>query len=314
MAQTSTASRAWTAADVGDQSDRTAVITGGNSGIGKEAARVLAARGATVVLACRDAGRAQAAAQDVGAGLPDGRVQTVALDLGSLESVRAAAAEITGRFRQLDLLVNNAGVMFPPYQQTADGFELQFGINHLGHFALTGLVLPSLLAIGGSRVVTVSSNGHRAGRMRFGDLNSASGYHRASAYGQSKLANLLFTYELQRRLAAAGTTTIAVAAHPGTARTQLSRYMPSWTAGFMSPRLGPLTSWWVQDAGMGALPTLRAATDPGAAGGDYFGPSGPLQMTGPPVRVRSSARSYDAGAAHRLWTESEKLTGVSYPL
>ena len=308
------ANGAWTQDQVGDQSGRVAVITGGNSGIGKEAARVLAARGATVVLACRDAGRAGAAAGELGSGLPAGRVQTVPLDLGSLDSVRTAAAQLTSRFGRLDLLINNAGVMAPPYGLTQDGFELQFGVNHLGHFALTGLVLPALLKAGGARVVTVSSNGHKAGRIRFGDLDFSRGYRRWPAYGQSKLANLLFSYELGRRLTAASAPVASVAAHPGTARTELTRYMPSLSGPLMSPRLGPLTSWWVQDAQAGALPALRAATDSAAASGDYYGPSGLLELTGPPVKVRSSARSHDAGTAHRLWSESEKLTGVTYPV
>jgi len=303
--------RAWTAADVGDQSGRIAVITGANSGLGLATAQVLAGHGATVVLACRDVGRGSAAAEAVTAAAPGARVETVQLDLASLESVRQAGEQITARFPRLDLLINNAGVMMPPYGLTQDGFELQFGTNHLGHFALTGLVLGSLLAVPRSRVVTVSSNGHKAGRINFDDLNSARRYRRTAAYGQSKLANLLFTYELQRRLAAAGAPTIAVAAHPGTARTELTRFLPSWTGPFMSPRLGPLNSWFLQSAEMGALPTLRAATDPAAAGGDYYGPGGVFELTGPPVLVQPKSRARDEGAARRLWTESERLTGVS---
>jgi NAD(P)-dependent dehydrogenase (short-subunit alcohol dehydrogenase family) len=266
------------------------------------------------VLACRDVGRAKAAAAGIVSGSPGVSVQTVQLNLASLASVREAAAEITARFGRLDLLINNAGVMYPPRQLTEDGLELQFGTNHIGHFALTGLVLGSMLEVPGSRVVTVSSNAHKGGRMHFDDLNLTRRYSRTAAYSQSKLANLLFTYELQRRLAAAGAPTIAVAAHPGTAHTELTRYLPSWTDPFMSERFRLVNGWFVQNAEMGALPTLRAATDPGAAGGDYFGPDGPFEFTGWPVRVRSRARSHDAVAAHRLWTESEKLSGVSYPL
>jgi NAD(P)-dependent dehydrogenase (short-subunit alcohol dehydrogenase family) len=306
--------RPWTAAEIADQTGRTVVITGGNTGIGLAAATVLAARGATVVLACRDLGRAGAAADRIMAGTAGASVETVQLNLASLASVRRAAAELTGRFARLDLLINNAGVMMTPYQVTEDGLELQFGTNHIGHFALTGLILRSLLAVPGSRVVTVGSNVHRAGRIRFDDLNSAHHYRRSAAYAQSKLANLLFGYELQRRLAAAGAPTISLAAHPGTARTELTRHLRSWTEPFMSPRLARLNGWFVQSPEMGALPTLRAATDPAAAGGDYYGPGRAFEMTGPPVLVRSSGRSHDIGTAHRLWTESEKLSGVSYPL
>jgi NAD(P)-dependent dehydrogenase (short-subunit alcohol dehydrogenase family) len=304
----------WTAQDVPDQSGRTIVITGANSGIGFEAAMVLAARGGTVVLAGRDADRTAAAAGRIRAGAPGANVETADLDLASLESVRKAAADISARFERLDLLINNAGVMMPPYGLTKDGFELQFGTNHLGHFALTGLLLGRLLPVPGSRVVTVSSYGHRAGRIDFGDLQSSHRYHRMAAYGRSKLANLMFTYELQRRLSAAQAQTTALAAHPGTARTNLARHMSPVANAAMNSRLGMLNSWWVQDGAMGALPTLRAATDPDAIGGTYYGPGGTFQLTGYPVVVRSSGRSHNAEVQRRLWAESEKLTGVSYPV
>jgi NAD(P)-dependent dehydrogenase (short-subunit alcohol dehydrogenase family) len=304
----------WTAADVGDQAGRVAVITGASSGIGLEAAKVLAARGATVVLACRDTGKGRAAADQVAAAGPAARHELISLDLASLASVRQAAAQITAAHQRLDLLINNAGVMMPPYGRTEDGFELQIGTNHLGHFALTGMLLGSMLDVAGSRVVTVSSNSHRAGRIHFDDLNFTRRYVKMAAYGQSKLANLLFTYELQRRLSAAGAPTLAVAAHPGTAQTELTRHSGAWMTAALSPRLRPVNSWFVQDAAMGALPTLRAATDPAVRGGDYYGPDGLLHFTGYPVRVRSSARSHDAAVQRRLWAESEKLTGVSYPV
>jgi NAD(P)-dependent dehydrogenase (short-subunit alcohol dehydrogenase family) len=297
--------RAWGAADIPDQSGRIAVVTGGNSGIGLEAARYLAGRGAHVVLACRDEARAATAAADITQTMAGAKVETLPLDLSSLESIRAAAAEIRARYPRLDLLINNAGVMMTPHQRTADGFELQFGTNHLGHFALTGLVLPSLLPVAGSRVVTISSNGHKVGRIHFDDLQWERRYRRAGAYSQSKLANLLFTYELQRRLTAAGHPTIAVAAHPGTADTALVRHLPAFAQA--GSRLVPS-----QGASMGALPTVRAATDPDAAGGDYYGPAGFGEFTGPPHRVRSNGRSRDAAAAQRLWTVSEQLTGVTY--
>ncbi|HUC26620.1 MAG TPA: oxidoreductase [Streptosporangiaceae bacterium] len=304
----------WTAADVGDQSGRIAVITGATSGLGLETARVLAQHGATVVIAGRDHAKASAAADVIRSIRPDAAVETAELDLASLQSVRTAAAELAARFPKLDLLINNAGVMMPPYGLTKDGFELQFGTNHLGHFALTGLLMNSLLAVPGSRVVTVSSNGHRAGRMNFADLQSAKHYQKMAAYGRSKLANLMFTYELQRRLTAARAQTIALAAHPGTARTELTRHMSGLAQGALSPRFGMLNSWWVQDGSMGALPTLRAATDPEAIGGTYYGPDGPFQFTGYPVVVASSVRSHNRETQRRLWVESEQLTGVTYPV
>jgi NAD(P)-dependent dehydrogenase (short-subunit alcohol dehydrogenase family) len=304
----------WTAADVGDQSGRIAVITGATSGLGLETARVLAQHGAKVVLAARDPAKISAAEATIRATQPSAAVETAALDLASLESVRAAAADLTARFPRLDLLINNAGVMMPPYSLTRDGFELQFGTNHLGHFALTGLLMTPLLAQPGSRVVTLSSNGHRAGRMNFADLQSARHYQKMAAYGRSKLANLMFTYELQRRLAAAHAQTIALAAHPGTARTDLTRHMPGFAQSAMGPRFGLLNSWWVQDGSMGALPTLRAASDPDAIGGTYYGPDGPFQLTGYPVVVTSSVRSHSREAQRRLWVESEQLTGITYPV
>lgn len=300
-------SEAWSAADVPSQDGRTAVITGGNSGIGFQAAKVLASRGASVVLACRDTGRAREAADRIAASVPAAAVSVAELDLASLAAIRAAADAILERCGRLDLLINNAGVMVPPYATTADGFELQFGVNHLGHFALTGLLAPRLLTTPGSRVVTVASMAHWGGQIRFGDLQSQQRYRRQAAYAQSKLANLLFTYELQRRFAAAGTGTAALAAHPGYARTSLDRYMPSWlrAASVIAP---------AQDAAGGALPTLRAATDPAARGGDYYGPSGLLQLRGAPRRVGSSARSRDTAAQEHLWQESERLTGITYPV
>ncbi len=302
----------WTAADVGDQAGRTAVITGATSGLGLETAKVLAGHGATVVLTGRDAARAETAAASVRAAAPGAGVEIALLDLASLDSVRAAAADIGGRFDRIDLLINNAGVMFLPPGVTKDGFELQFGTNHLGHFALTGLLLEHLTSVPGSRIVTVSSNGHKAGRIDMADLQSVSRVNPMAAYGRSKLANLMFTYELQRRLEAAGLPTIALAAHPGTARTELTRHMSVLANTAMSPRFRMLNSWWVQDQATGALPILRAATDPDAIGGTYYGPSGAFQFTGSPVRVRSSIRSHNAEVQRKLWAESEKLTGVSY--
>jgi NAD(P)-dependent dehydrogenase (short-subunit alcohol dehydrogenase family) len=300
----------WTAQSVGDQRGRTAVITGANSGIGFETAKVLAEGGATVVLACRDLGKAKEAADRIAAEVPGATVDVVRLDLASLASVRQAAGQIRSRYPRLDLLINNAGLMMPPYGRTEDGFELQIGTNHLGHFALTGLLLDRLLATPGSRVVTVSSFGHRSGRIDLDDLDfSRRAYRPTAGYGQSKLANLLFTYELQRRLAAVGTQTIAVALHPGAVPTELQRHAGGAmrVAGqLLMSRLGQ------RDAAMGALATLRAATDPGVRGGEYYGPVGFLGWSGYPAVAESSARSHDTDMQRRLWAESEALTEVSY--
>jgi NAD(P)-dependent dehydrogenase (short-subunit alcohol dehydrogenase family) len=304
----------WTAADVPDQHGRTAVITGATGGLGLETARVLAGRGATVVLAGRDPVKLDTAASQIRSAKPDASVHMAEVDLASLESVKKAAAELAARYPNLALLINNGGVMFPPYGLTKDGYELQFGTNHLGHFALTGLLMPQLLAAPGSRVVTVSSNAHRGGRINFEDLNSSRRYRRTSAYGQSKLANLMFTYELQRRLAAAEAQTIALAAHPGTARTDLTRHMSGVANAAMGPRFSTLNSWFVQDAPMGALPILRAATDPAAVGGTYYGPDGFGQLTGYPAVVTSTTRSHNRQVQRRLWVESEQLTGITYPV
>jgi len=299
---------AWTEADVPDQSGRTAVITGGNSGIGFEAARVLAQRGARLILGCRDQGRARDAVTRIRAAAPGAEVEAVPLDLASLHSVRAAAGQIRSTCEGIDLLINNAGVMMPPYGRTEDGFELQFGINHLGHFALTGLLLDRLAGLPGARVVTVSSNNHRDGLINFDDLQSERGYRPMAGYAQSKLANLMFTYELQRRLAASGSPAIAAAAHPGLTRTNLARYLsPVMTALYVLIER-PLA----QSAAMGALGTLRAATDPAARGGDYYGPTRWRGERGCPVRIGSSERSHDEDAQRRLWRESERLTGVRY--
>jgi NAD(P)-dependent dehydrogenase (short-subunit alcohol dehydrogenase family) len=220
--------------------------------------------------------------------------------------VREAAEEIG----PVDLLINNAGVMMTPFGRTADGFELQLGVNHLGHFALTGLLLEQMLGREGSRVVTVSSNGHKSGRIDFGDLQSQRRYRRMAAYYQSKLANLMFTYELQRRLAAARARTQALAAHPGKARTELTRYLPGWM------RLEDLVieQPFGQNAAMGALATLRAAADPAARGGEYYGPGGRGEQRGYPRLVAASERARDLDTQQRLWRESERLTGVSYPV
>ena len=297
----------WTEADIPDQTGRTAVITGANTGLGFETARALAAKGAHVVLAVRNLDKGNSAAELISKRNPTADVTVQKLDLTSLDSIRAAAAELKTRYDGIDLLINNAGVMWTPKSTTKDGFELQFGTNHLGHFALTGLLLDRLLSVAGSRVVTVSSIGHRLlADIHFDDLQGEHSYHRVRAYGQAKLANLLFTYELQRRLTAAGQDTIAAAAHPGGSDTELARHLPDF--------LAPVFSVISQPAAMGALPTLRAAIDAGVLGGQYIGPDGPGGMRGYPKVVASSDRSHDAELQHRLWTVSEELTGVTYPI
>ena len=302
-------SHKWTAADVPDQRGRVAVITGANSGIGFEAAAMLAAKGARVVLAVRDLAKGEQAAARINDRHPDADIALQELDLASLGSVRAAAQDLKAAYPQISLLINNAGVSATPKTLTKDGFELQFGTNHLGHFALTGLLLDHLLPAEDSRVVTVSSLGHRVrSTIDFGNLQSERRYDPFAAYGRSKLANLLFTYELQRRLTANHEATIAVAAHPGSSRTDLLRKSPGWLR-ISSAVLGPLL---FQSPRMGALPTLRAATDPTVRGGQYYGPGGFAEQRGYPKCVQSSAQSHDEELQRRLWMVSEELTGVNY--
>jgi NAD(P)-dependent dehydrogenase (short-subunit alcohol dehydrogenase family) len=299
----------WTAADVPDQAGRVAIVTGANTGIGFETATVLANKDAHVVLAVRDLDKGKQAAARIRATSPSADFSVQELDLASLASVRAAAAEIKVANPRIDLLINNAGVMFTPEGVTPDGVEFQFGTNHLGHFALSGLLLDVMLPVGGSRVVTVSSLGHRVrGSTNFEHVQRP--YDRMAAYGRSKLANLLFTYELQRRLSARDTSTLAVAAHPCNSRTELFRNSPGWLR-VGAKLLAPLVS---QSPKMGALPTLRAATDPSVSGGQYYGPGGLAEQRGHPKLVHSSPESHDEGLQLKLWKVSEELTGVSYPL
>ncbi|WP_377273408.1 oxidoreductase [Peterkaempfera sp. SMS 1(5)a] len=304
----------WTASDVPDQRGRTIVITGANTGIGFETALVLARHGANVVLACRNPQRAADAQARIAAAAPAGKVSTLELDLASPAAVRQAAEQLRAEHPRIDVLVNNAGGVRPRHEVTEDGFEMTLATNHLGPFAFTGLVLDQLLKTPDSRIVTVSSIGHRRGVIDFDDLHAERGYRFQHAYFQAKLANLMFTYELQRRLAQAGARTIAVAAHPGNARTEFGRDMSAFVRVAMSPRLRLLTSWLMQSPQMGALPSLRAATDPQVRGGEYYGPPGRAQFTGYPARVESSDRSHDIEAQRRLWQESERLTGIAYPL
>lgn len=302
----------WTTDDVPDQTGRMAAVTGANTGIGYETARVLAGKGAHVVLACRTTGKAAAAATRIRGERPSGAVEPMELDLASLDSVRRFADAFRLRHDRLHLVINNAGVMMTPFGRTEDGFERQLGVNHLGHFALTGLLLDRLREAGETRVVTVSSGAHRRGTLDFDDLMyDEGGYSPFAAYARSKLANLVFTFELQRRLDTAGESTLAVAVHPGFARTELTRYVEHRT---LARLLLPLFSPFAQSARMGALPTLRAATDPDVEGGEYYGPDGFMEQRGWPVQVEASAAARDPVTARRLWEVSERLTGVAYDL
>ncbi len=303
-------SRHWTTADIPDQSGRVAVVTGSNTGLGLETARALAGAGAVVVIAVRNLDKGAAAMATILETHPDATIHLQPLDLASLDSVRAASDEILGRHQHLDLLINNAGVMYTEWQTTTDGFEFQMGVNHLGHFALTMALLDRLMSTEGSRVISVSSVGHRImSKLDPATMMSSAKYDRIAAYGRSKLANLLFTYELQRRLEAAESTTAALAAHPGLSSTELTRNSPR-SVRFMERFSGPFS----QSAAQGALPQLRAATDPDAAGGQYYGPDGFMEGRGHPVVVTSSARSHDEALQRSLWLESERLTGVTSPI
>lgn len=298
---------AWTFRDIPDQTGRTAIVTGANTGIGLETARMLALKGANVMLACRNPGKGEAALARIRAENPKGETSLAALDLSDLDSVAAFATAFESTHERLDLLVNNAGVMLPPLSRTKQGFELQLGTNHFGHFALTGRLLPLVLRTPGARVVVVSSTAQSAGRIDFEDLNWERRTYRAfAAYGQSKLANMMFALELHRRLSLAGeagASVRAVAAHPGWTATDLQR-----TSGFMRA-FNPLLAMKPED---GALPTLRAATDPEAESGSYWGPSRFLELNGPPDRARIPKHAQNAAVAARLWEESEQRTGVTF--
>lgn len=294
----------WTSENIPDQSGKVAIVTGASSGIGYEAARIMANKGASVIIAVRSLDKGNAAASKIVAQNKDADVTVMLLDLADLASVKAFAGDIKAKQGRLDLLVNNAGVMIPPYAQTADGFELQFGTNHLGHFALTAQLYGLLEGTDGSRIVNVSSGAHTAGHLDFDDLTWEKRRYRAwSAYGDSKIANLYFTYELDRRLKAAGSRVKAIAAHPGWTATDLQRH---------SSLINFLNGFFAQSIAMGTLPTLRAAFDPAATGGEYYGPGGFRGMRGYPVEVQSNELSHDAAIADRLWQVSEALTGVTF--
>ena len=305
----------WSTEDIPDLTGKIAIVTGANSGVGYYTTQELAAHGARVVMACRNQEKAQEAAQAIQADIGLVALDPIPLDLADLASIRSFSQEFTSRYDQLDILCNNGGVMWPPYRQTADGFELQFGINHLGHFALTGWMLEILLNSGSSRVVNVSSSLHMIGRIDFVNLNAEQSYQMGAAYSQSKLAQLLFTYELQRKLEKTGNQTISLACHPGYAATNLQitgARMAGATLREKILRIG--NQLLAQTPQMGALPSLYAATAPQAQGGDYIIPGGLLQQRGHPVKGHSSSTSYNRQIAKRLWTRSEALTGVSFTI
>ena len=300
----------WTARDMSQQAGRTAVVTGANSGLGLVAATEMARARAKVVLACRNTDKGEQAARSIRVEIPGAAVMVEQLDLSSLDSIRAFAERFAAaRHAGLDLLINNAGVMAPPRSETADGFELQFGTNHLGHFALTGLLLGELEGREDARVVTLSSGAHKFGRINFDDLQSEGRYRRWRAYGQSKLANVLFARELDRRLRESGSTVSSLAAHPGYAATNLqSAAAPAFDRAIMVVTNRLLA----QSAEMGALPVLYAATRANLDGGLFIGPDGFEEQRGYPTVVRPVKAGRDEEVAKRLWSVSEQLTGVSY--
>lgn len=297
----------FTAADVPDQSGRTIIVTGANTGLGFEAAKVLAGKGARVLLACRDQARAEGAIRRIGEAVPGADLAFLPLDQADLASVRAAA-EQAAREPRIDVLLNNAGVMFPPLSRTADGFELQLGVNHFGTFALTGLLLPKLAETPGARIVVTASLAHRGGNLQFDDLDARKSYNRSRRYSDSKLANLLFLLELDKRLRAAGSPVAALAAHPGVAPTELMRH-----AGIFRI-FTPLFGLFLNTAENGAWPSLQAATDPAAQSGEYYGPQSLGGAKGTSGKAARSAGASDAQAAQRLWDVSTQLTGVDFGL
>jgi NAD(P)-dependent dehydrogenase (short-subunit alcohol dehydrogenase family) len=294
----------WSADDIPDQRGRVVIITGSTSGLGKEAARVLAAKGAAVVMAVRNTAKGEDVAAALRAASPDAEVVVMALDLASLASVKSFADAFAAEYGRLDVLINNAGVMMCPYAQTEDGFEIQMGTNHLGHFALTGRLLPLLRATEGSRIVATSSFGHAMGNIDFTDMNwEKRPYNTNRAYGDSKLANLYFTYAFARRYKDDPQAPTAVAAHPGATATELARH---------SPGIRFFNRFIAQKVEIGTLPTLMAATAPDVAAGDYYGPEGFMGIRGYPAKVESNARSHDVALATKLWEASVAMTGVDF--
>lgn len=288
---------------------KTAIITGANSGIGLEAMKVFIDEGVKVIMAVRNEEKAQAEKAWILAGQPEAKIEIMHLDLADLSSVRAFAEGVKAKLENLDLLINNAGVMTPPYSKTKDGFEMQFGGNHLGHFALTGLLLPLLITTEGSRVVTLSSLAHKGASIDFDNLDGSKGYKAMKFYQQSKLANLLFAQELDKRLKQHGLPTISIGCHPGISATNLFKFGKSDAPGWLKT----LMHRFLQPPEMGALPTVYAATDPNLKGGEYIGPDGKGQRKGYPAIDTPHASANDQAVSARLWEVSEQLTGVTFP-
>lgn len=304
-------SKNWTTNDMPDLTGKVIIVTGANSGIGFEAAKAFSRKGAQTILACRNMDKAKSAMAQIKEEIPDAAVDIMQLDLASLASVQQFADTFKANYERLDVLVNNGGIMWRPYATTEDGFESHFATNHLGHFALTGHLLDILLGTPNARIVTVSSTAHRHANLEFDNLlfEGGEGYNPHQAYSRSKLANLLFTYELQRRLEEADSSVIAVAAHPGSSNTNLVMHVfDVWYRKILYPLMLLVT----QSAAMGALPSLRAAVDPHVKGGQYYGPGGLLEQWGHPVVIESNRASHNEADARRLWEASEALTGVRY--
>ncbi len=308
------AQQKWTANDMPDQTGKVAIVTGANSGLGFETVRGLARKNAQVVMACRDLKKGEAALQKIRQEFPAAKIELIQLDLADLDSVHSFVDTFKQRYDRLDILCNNAGIMAIPFRKTKQGFEMQFGTNHLGHFALTGLLMPVILATPGQpRIVTTSSGLHRLGDLNFADLQWEKGYGPQKAYGRSKLANLLFTYELQRRLNAAGDNVLSLASHPGYAATNLQTAGAIMEGKAFSEKMSLLMNrLFAQSAEMGALPTLYAATAPGLQGGQFIGPDRIMEMRGYPKVVDSNKKSHDEEVAKKLWAVSEELTGVTF--
>ncbi len=301
----------WNINDVPFQKGRIAIVTGANTGLGFETVLALASKNMEVILACRNMDKAQNAQVRILQKYPNAKLKCMPIDLSSLQSVRTFAADYLKEYQHLDLLINNAGIMIPPFSLTEDGFESQMGANYFGHFLLTLLLLKTIIKTPNSRIVSLSSIAHKSGKINFDDLQSQKSYSAVQAYAQSKLACLMFAYELQRRLEAAGSSSISVAAHPGLSNTELSRHLPKLASLIFMP---VFTTFMAQDPSKGALPTLRAALDENAQGGDYYGPDGWREFKGLPVTVRSTRRSQKEETAKKLWEVSESLVGEKSPI